>query len=36
VIFSRYAGEIALIATAILVEVENVLHDDKMLDMELV
>jgi hypothetical protein len=36
VIFSRYAGEIALIATAILVEVENFLHDDKMLDMELV
>ena len=34
--FSRYAGEKAPMATAIPVEVENVLHDDKMLDMELV
>jgi hypothetical protein len=33
-IFSRYAGENAPFAAFILVEVENVLHDDKMLDME--
>jgi hypothetical protein len=34
--FSRYAGEKAPITTAIPFEGENVLHDDKMLDMELV
>jgi hypothetical protein len=34
--FSRYAGYKAPIATAVKVEVENVLHEDKMLDMGLV
>jgi hypothetical protein len=32
--FSRYAGEDALFAAFIPVAVENVSHDDKMLDME--
>ena len=32
--FSRYAVEKALRAVIMLFVVENVLHDDKMLDME--
>ncbi len=32
--FSRYAGENAPLAAFIPVAVENVSHDDKMLDME--